>query len=421
MNRVIATAISVVLATAGCSSDGGSSGEGETAPIRFQIQGEPEEISVYRALVDTFEDEVPGIDVEVVEVSEEEDALAKLATSFAAGDAPELFIINYREFAQFAQREAIEPVGRLLEGAGISVSDYYEQPVEAFTYNDELQCLPQNISSLVVYYNTQLFKAAGVKRPQAGWTVEEFRDVALTLTKGDVHGLGIDARVIRAAPFIWSNGGELVDDPENPTRFTFDEPAAAEAVRFLIDLVQKDKVIPSEEEQAGEDLETRFTTGKLGMFLGSRRDTPKFREILGLEWDVAPLPVMGKPAGILHSDAYCISKGAARQDEIMRFVAFALGEEGQTLTAFAGRTVPSLKSVASSQAFLDPGQPPAHPEVFLDGIPHIRKIPVIPAWAEIESLADEILTRLFFEPDYSIEEAVADLNDQTRDLFGASE
>ena len=36
------------------------------------------------------------------------------------------------------------------------------------------------------------------------------------------------------------------------------------------------------------------------------------------------------------------------------FVAFATGEEGQTITALGGRTVPSLESVANSGAFLDP-------------------------------------------------------------------
>lgn len=409
--RVVGAALVAVMLAA-CSTQ-----DDTVRTLTFQVQGEPEEIAIYRGLVAAYEEEFPDRSVSIVEVSEEEDALAKLSTSFAAGDPPDLFLINFRDYSQFASRGAIEPVGPLLSGAGIDVEDYFEPPVEAFTYDGELQCLPQNVSSLVVYYNTELFRRAGIGRPPSDWTWSRFREIALELTTDDVKGLGLEPRIIRLAPFIWSNGGELVDDPDEPTRFTLDDPATAEAVRFVVDLVRRDGVVPTEEEVAGEDVETRFTTGKVAMFLGSRRDTPKFREVLGLPWDVAPLPQAKMPAGILHSDAYCIARGAADLDAVMSFVSFALGPEGQALTALSGRTVPSLTAVANSRAFLDDGQPPRHAGVFLAGIPHLRRTPVIPTWPQIEDLANEIVTRLFYEPGYTLDDAQRELDEQTGSLF----
>ncbi len=46
----------------------------------------------------------------------------------------------------------------------ISEDDYYPLSLDAFRFGDagELYCLPQNISSLVVYYNEDMFEAAGV-------------------------------------------------------------------------------------------------------------------------------------------------------------------------------------------------------------------------------------------------------------------
>ena len=70
---------------------------------------------------------------------------------------------------------------------------------------------------------------------------------------------------------------------------------------------------------------------------------------------------------------------------------FALGPEGQAITAEAGRTVPSLIEVANSDVFLDPEQPPASSQVFLDTIPHIRRLPNISTWPEIEDRTDELL------------------------------
>jgi multiple sugar transport system substrate-binding protein len=415
--RRAAVVLALFLITAGCNASGGA-GDG-AKPLRVQVSGEPEETKVYGALVKAFERSEGGFDVELIEVADKDQHLAKLTTSFAGGDAPDVFLVNFREYSQFVARGAVEPYETYLGANDVQLDDYYPHPLEAFTYEGKLQCMPQNISSLVVYYSTELFKRAGLKRPRADWSWEDFRQTALALTKGDTHGLGIEPSIIRLAPFVWSNGGEIVDDLEEPATLTFDQPESREAVEFIVSLVREDKVVPSEADVAAQDLETRFVTGKLGMFLSSRKDTPVLREVQGLEWDVAPLPVAKEPAGILHSDGYCISAGGedARLEEAARFIAFATGEQGQTITALGGRTVPALRSVANSGAFLDPTQPPAHPEVFLEGIDFIRRTPVLATWPEIEDVAEEIFTRAFYEESYSIDEALEALDEQTPALF----
>lgn len=414
MRKVVAVGLVAVVAAA-CSDSSPGEGPGGTTAIQLQVSGEPEETAVYNSIAQQFEEGHPGVEVEVIEIAEKDDHLARLATSFSGGTPPDVFLVNFREYSQFVVRGAIEPIGEHLEG--VDLDAYYEPPLEAFTYDGTLQCMPQNISSLVVYYNNLLFKGAGLKRPKEGWTWEDFRATAIALTNGDVRGVGIEPSIIRLAPFAWSAGGEIVDDPENPTRLDLDNPGAREALEFFVSLVREDGVIPTREEVAAQDLETRFVTGKLGMMLSSRRDTPPFREVAGLDFDVAPLPVRDEPAGILHSDAYCIAAGSSNVDAAAELVRFATGEEGETLGALSGRTVPSLKAVAESGAFLDPVQPPQHSEVFLEGIPYIRRTPVLPTWPEIEDVAEQILIRAFYEDGYTVDEAIRDLDAETRDLF----
>jgi multiple sugar transport system substrate-binding protein len=79
--------------------------------------------------------------------------------------------------------------------------------------------------------------------------------------------------------------------------------------------------------------------------------------------------------------------------------------------------VPSLKEVSTSTAFLDPTQPPEHSKVFLDGIPYIKRTPVIATWTEIEDAAEEILTRAFYEDGYTIDDAIEELDAATEPLF----
>lgn len=414
-------ALGLFLLLAACSGETTTpdrEGDGDVSlePISIQVFGEPEETRIYRTLIEQYEKDNPGAEVELVEIAERDDHLARLSTSFAGGNPPDLFLINYREYSQFVARGAIEPIQDLMTDRGIDLEDYYKPPRDAFTFDGQLQCMPQNISSLAVYYNTKLFNKAGIAPPNQGWTWDEFRDAGLALTEGDVDGIGLEPQIIRLAPFVWSNGGELTDDPVSPTRFTLDDPASREALEFLVSLV-KEGAVPTEEEMAAQDPETRFINGKLAMFLSSRRDTPVFREIIGLKWDVLPLPVAEQQAGILHSDAYCISAGSEAQDSAADFVSFAMSADGQTLSALSGRTVPSLIEVSESGAFLDPSQPPAHSQVFLDAIEGMRYTPVLPTWPEIEDIAEEVLTKAFYEEGYTIDDAIEELDEKTQPLF----
>lgn len=389
----------------------------ERQVLDVQVSGEPEETAVYRAIAAAYERDFPDASrINLIEIADKDDHLARLSTAFAGGEPPDVFLVNYREYAQFVSLGAVEAVGDRLD---LDLDDYFPQPLEAFTFEGEVQCMPQNVSSLVVYYNRALFKEGGLSHPRPDWTWDDFREYALELTRGEVRGLGVEPNVIRLAPFVWSNGGEVTDDPDTPTRFVLDEPKAREALEFIVSLVRDDKVVPTEPELAAQDLEQRFVSGKLGMLLSSRRDTPAFREVQGLDWDVAGLPVApgGEPAGILHSDAYCIAAGSDSIEAALDYVAYATGEKGETIGALGGRTVPSLKSIANSPAFLDPTQPPRHARVFLDGVPFIRRIPVIATWPEIEEVSEEILIRAFYEPGYSIDDALRDLDDATRSLF----
>jgi len=412
-----APALASLLALTGCGSSGLSSGGGDeggaVAPIVFQVKAEPEEAAVYRSLLTAY-DGSGGGDVEMVAVGRK-DHLTRLSTSFASGDAPDVFLINYREYAQFVQRGAVEPIGPLLREHGVNRSAYYEEPLQAFTVDGELQCMPQNISSLVVYWNTDLFEAAGLEAPKPGWTWEEFAATARTLTRGGVKGVGIDPSITRMAPLVWSAGGEIVDDPEQPTRTTLHEPRARAALQSVVDLIASG-VTPSKEEMAAQGLEEQFMTGKVAMFMSSRVEVPALREQRGLAFDVAALPSLGTPASVLHSDAYCISSSSRHKEAAAAFIAYAVGQQGQTVTALGGRTVPSLRSVAQSPAFLSPERAPASSQVFLDAVPLLRHTPVTPVWPEVEDVVGTQLQRAF-EDGVPLDEALTEIRRQADPLL----
>jgi multiple sugar transport system substrate-binding protein len=306
-----------------------------------------------------------------------------------------VFLLNYRYLGGFADKGVIDPAGPRLDGSkALAREEFYPLPLQAFEYDGRLQCIPQNASSLAVYYNADAFAEAGVEPPKGSWTYEEFTAAAKRLTTKDRHGVGIDLSTIRAAPWVWAAGGELVDDPVKPTRFLFDTPEGRRGLKNVIAL-RENGWSPSADEADAKGLDERFLDGSLAMFLSSRRDVPVLRTITDFKWDVAPFPTDAEAASVLHSDGFCIAKGE-KADAAWLWVEYALGKEGQEVLAASGRSVPSLKAVAESPAFLDPSASPANSQVFVDALSQMHQLPVTANWSEVESLTDDVLEELYY-------------------------
>ena len=409
-------ALAVVLGLLAPACGGGSSDKSEKTGIDVMVSGDPEELQAFRDVVSAFEDKQDAIDVNLIEIADRDEMIARLATSIGGGQAPDLFLMNYRYVGQFQAAGGLEPLGTYLDGSSVLSEDaFYPEALDAFRYDGTITCLPQNASSLVLYYNEDLLEKAGLEPPTAGWKWNEMVSHARAMTSKDVYGLGVDPEVLRIAPFIWSNGGELVDNDEDPTAFTLTTPLATEAMqRFFF--LRQDGLTPTDVEAESEDFESRFINGRLGMFMESRKVVPALRTITDFGWDVAPLPVMQEPATVLHSDAYCLTTSSENPDEAWTFLEFALGEEGQRIAAATGRTVPSLKSVAESEAFLDPTAEPQNSQAFLDSIPIMRRVPNTASWPEIEDTANGLIEEGYYTNASAVEVA-AEVQMTTKPMF----
>ena len=393
-----------------------------TRPVSFMVFGDPAELKAYQTLVNAFQQKHPEIPVELIHIPDQGDYRKRLGADLAAGTPANVVLINYRRYAGFAQKGVLESLQPYLDKSTlIKEGDFYSEAMQPYIWRNGVMCLPQNLSSLVVYYNKNLFDAAGVPYPQPDWTWGDFLSVAQALTKpaNDQYGVGVEPSLIRVAPFIWQNGGELVADPI-ASRLLVDSPEARAAIQWLVDLQAKHHVTPDAVAAEAEDLESRFINGRLGMYLDSRRVVPSLRTINAFDWDVAPLPRGQLPATILHADAYCMTSATKDKDAAWKFIEFANSIEGQQIIAATGRTVPSLKSVAESAAFLDPNARPQNSRVFLDVIPALRALPVLKNWVDIEETANAELERAFYGT-ASVDDVIKAMVDRTAIFFTEEE
>ena len=124
---------SLALVAASC---GGSRSDGS---IRLLAFGDPPELNAYRTVIRAFEEEEPDIDVQLVEASDREDLIARLSTSLAGGSPPDLFLMNYRFYGQFAARDVLEPLEPYVEDSdAFALDDFFPQAVDAFRWDGQV-------------------------------------------------------------------------------------------------------------------------------------------------------------------------------------------------------------------------------------------------------------------------------------------
>lgn len=107
------------------------------------------------------------------------------------------------------------------------------------------------------------------------------------------------------------------------------------------------------------------------------------------------------------------TKGAGRVDQ------YANSADGQRAIAATGRTVPSLRLLVESPAFLVPDAKPRNSRVFLSEVPFIRAVPVTAGGVDVEDLAGEELARAYYGR-ASVDEAIASAIQRAAAFFAPS-
>jgi multiple sugar transport system substrate-binding protein len=138
-------------------------------------QGHVDELE---GLIADFEAQNPGIEIEYT-TAPFDNYFTKLQTDFAAGNPPDVFELNYENFVTFASRGTLSPLDdRLAADAEVSDDTFYPAALDAFAYEGVQYGLPITFSTVVLFYNQDLFDAAGVAYPSDDWTWDDVMTAA---------------------------------------------------------------------------------------------------------------------------------------------------------------------------------------------------------------------------------------------------
>ncbi len=186
---------------------------------------------------------------------------------------------------------------------------------------------PMNFATLLMYYNKDLFTAAGLdpNKPPTDWASWIDAIKKLTDASKGQYGLAIGEHdTIPNWPlFIWGNGGDIVKDGKS----ALNDPKTVEALQTWGDLVAKDGVSPF--GLSGADADKLFQSGKAAMEITGPWMVNGFVDAK-LNFDVAPIPA-GPGGEVSYSDSVVImvNSASAHQTEAKEFIAFWNSKESQ--------------------------------------------------------------------------------------------
>ncbi|GGA40682.1 sugar ABC transporter substrate-binding protein [Paenibacillus physcomitrellae] len=340
--------------------------------IQFAGWGDPSEKEVFTNLIKSFEEKNPTIKVNYLHIPSG-DYVGKMNTILAGGDAPDVFYVPDGDFGRWVSQDLIMPIDDMVKNSNIDTADMWESGLSRYRYDGsaigqgKLYALPKDIGPHVLFYNKDLFTKMNVPFPSAEtpMTMEQLLDTAQKLTiskngKTTQYGMG----PVWWEDFVLANGGKFLSD--NKQEFVGNSEETVHALQFAADLTNKYGVVPSSAALKDLNDSEMFKTGKLAMMVTGRWMVPEFRK-LGFDWDVAPL-TGNDWGGISGSVGLGIYSKTKNVEAAYKLVEYLGGPEGQKEQSLMGFSIPSFKSMASTDVFLQPGQKPEHAEVFIKAV-----------------------------------------------------
>ena len=413
VRRSMAALAVLTAVAAGCSSaeqkppaPTPSASAAAPSSLTFAIYGPAPVVQAYRKIAADFTIEHPDTKVEVKAYATHDLAAAALRQEQAAGDPPDLFLMDHDDLAGLSEEKAIRRVDDLLAERQVDFGDGYTRTgLEAFSADAALQCMPNDVSPLVVYYNPRLIELDEIREAgrtpvtqEGGWSLEEFGAAALQARGPGVRGMYVAPDLEQVAPFIWSGGGEVVDDTDEPTTLTLSDGASAGALEKLLELLRDPSLTFDQAALRRQSALERFKAGKLGMILGYRDLTPQLRAVTDLTFDVMPLPKVGSGATIATMSGLCLSSSSKQTAAAADLLTAVIGKKGAGELAATGYVMPASLDVLNDDVFMQTGQRPLHSDVFAREVRDTRLLPTTPRWPLVRRSTARELTQLFYEP-----------------------
>ena len=206
-----------------------------------------------------------------------------------SGNGPDVIPVDNPNTAMFASRNTLlDLTPYLAKSKVIDVKQIFPGPLKNATWNGKVYAIPRGANTLALYYNEDLFKAAGLdpNKPPQSWDELYAYAKKLTNPQKKVYGIAFSAvgdeeGVFQFLPFIQATGADW--DKLN-------DPGAARAAGFWQKLLDEKLASPDTLSHRQSEAAATFINGNAAMDINGPWELMAVDKGAKFKWRVALLP-----------------------------------------------------------------------------------------------------------------------------------
>ncbi|WP_046179278.1 ABC transporter substrate-binding protein [Domibacillus tundrae] len=274
------------------------------------------------------------------------DMKTKLLQGVGAGDLPDIVVIDNPDHQSFSQAGVFADITDKVEEWG-EADKYFEGPMASAMLDGKYYGIPNNSNALAIYYNKDMFEAAGITETPKTW--EEFNEAAKKLTTGDVKGFAMSGKkseegTFQFLPYLWQTGADLD---------SFDSSEAKSAMSHVQQMVDKGVLSSNMINWDQSDVLVQFQTKKVAMMENGPWQIPMLMEqSKDINWGVFLMPAgEAGSASILGGENWAITESSEVKDAAWDFIKWTQKPDVLGPMHELGGRLPSREDVASDNSY----------------------------------------------------------------------
>ena len=293
-----------------------------------------------------FEATHPNIKVNLVVVPWA-DFDTKMQTMIAAGTPPDIWSQwGPSGFQDYVKRGLVADLTPYIQKDNFDLTDFVPSVLDIYKVNGKVMGLPILTTGSFIFYNKDLFDAAGVAYPttnwdDTSWTWDAFLEKCKAMTKNIDQPanavFGCDLAFWPNDQYAWLWGQDLYPKEAYQTGFAdkafLGSPAAIAAFQAKQDIVWKLHYAPDPAQEDAMGGSNIFQSGKIAMFLGTGVGWWQFAGMKlheKFKWGAAALPY-GAPGrkDVVFTDPWMMSSKTANPNEVWQFLSYLASPSAQ--------------------------------------------------------------------------------------------
>ena len=364
---------------AGSPAAGGGDLSGDLQVWAMGNEGE-----LLSSMADAFMQENPNLNVEVTPIAWDQ-AVTRLQTAIGGGQTPCVSQMGTDMMGQFVATGAIDPVSGDMDPAAFFEGAWNSNVVDGTAYG-----VPWYVETRVLYERTDIAEKAGITAAPATWDDLKAAAKAMKEQGGADWGIGLGTKNYQEyVPFLWSNGGDIMNDAGE---FTLDSPEAVEALTFY-DSFFEEGLAPNEVPE-GFDITPAFVSGTHPMFFSGPWHVGLITDAGGSDiegkWSVSTIPAQDSATSFVGGANLVVYTDCDNKDAAWAFVNFMTRPDTQVSWYETATVLPAVQEAWTDPKLAEDPNVAVFGEQLKDG----KTPPAISTWSEIATAMNDQLERM---------------------------